>query len=574
MKAQIWMFFLLITSVHTIYAQIDERFDQNMGFISNDWFGDTQLFVFVDGRLRLNDTEAGTATLQHPIVISDQWEYELDIELDFSPSSQNQLKWILWSNDNVGELFVLIGETGSDDAIQIWQNRGGQLELLGRGMDGMVSDDPVCLNLKATKMGPTLIIDAVYCDGMNEQLSIEWHEEFVDEGIFRLECVYTSSRADLFWFDNIYAGPIRVDERPPRLIDFQTDRNNTVLTFDEGVVAPIASNFILSNTTIPVNLNHDGGSVTLTWNPPLEAGIEYQLDIIGIGDVRDNFLDTTVRFSIFPVIEPEALLINEILFDPVSTGVDFLELVNVSQQALNLSGLHILNEDNGGIAVILQELILPPNEVVALTENPEDILDRYPTHRAERVIRTALPDMSNAFGDIILEYEQQQIDRLIYDDDLHHFLYDDVEGVSLERISTSVDITVEDNWTSASELVGFATPGVANSVRKIESANIIELSTKVISPNGDSMDDDLLINYEFEQPDYIATISIYNDRGQHIVDLVNNKTLGTSGQIRWDARYDSGEIADQGIYVVIVELFNQTSSDGFKKSFAISKLNN
>ena len=67
----------------------------------------------------------------------------------------------------------------------------------------------------------------------------------------------------------------------------------------------------------------------------------------------------------------------------------------------------------------------------------------------------------------------------------------DEEGVSLERISTDGTSNDSDNWISASENCGFATPGLPNSqsFKGIVGAEVFNFSSDYFSPNGDGIND-------------------------------------------------------------------------------------
>ena len=56
-----------------------------------------------------------------------------------------------------------------------------------------------------------------------------------------------------------------------------------------------------------------------------------------------------------------------------------------------------------------------------------------------------------------------------------------------------------------------------------------------------------------------------------VATLLNNGTVGSSGIWTWDATDDDGEPVSQGIYVIIIELFNITDRVTFKESFAVSR---
>ena len=163
------------------------------------------------------------------------------------------------------------------------------------------------------------------------------------------------------------------------------------------------------------------------------------------------------------------------------------------------------------------------------------------------------------------------IDSFDYDEDLHHFLIDDTEGISLERISTQIPASDRTNWSSASETVGFGTPGLPNSITGGGDQNVFSVAQKLISPNDDGFNDALEVSYALDNTDYLGEINIFSDQGFRVATLLNNGTVGSSGIWTWDATDDDGEPVSQGIYVIIIELFNITDRVTFKESFAVSR---
>jgi len=52
-------------------------------------------------------------------------------------------------------------------------------------------------------------------------------------------------------------------------------------------------------------------------------------------------------------------------------------------------------------------------------------------------------------------------------------------------ISTQVPASDRSNWSSASETVGFGTPGLPNSITGVGNKNVFTVANKLISPNDD-----------------------------------------------------------------------------------------
>ncbi len=165
------------------------------------------------------------------------------------------------------------------------------------------------------------------------------------------------------------------------------------------------------------------------------------------------------------------LVINEILFNPVSSGVDFVEVYNTSNKAFALSNLYLSTYDvdesrlkschqiTAGCA-----LILPKDFAVFTADAKKLIRNNFAKYPEKILTLPSLPAYSNESGICILALKDSSIiDRFDYNENMHFPLLKDKKGVSLERISPAKPTNDINNWHSASESSGFATPTYQNS---------------------------------------------------------------------------------------------------------------
>ena len=273
---------------------------------------------------------------------------------------------------------------------------------------------------------------------------------------------------------------------------------------------------------------------------------------------------TSFELRLTEGIEVGDLLVNEILFDPFPNGEDFVEVVNVSSKFLNLRGLIIENNTNQQSEIIEEDIILLPMEIIAFSENIDFLVDTYEPVATAILYEQDLPAFNNDDGNVTLKISDGQdiiLDSYDYDDNDHLSIISDTEGISLERLSLTAETNNPSNWTSASEVSNFATPGYANSntVIPTSSEEVISLTNKVFSPNNDGNKDNLLINYNLDKPGFIANITIYDDKGRAEVPLVENTLLSTQGFFRWDGSNENGTLSPVGMYIIYYEFFH---SDG------------
>ncbi|NJO87785.1 MAG: hypothetical protein HC831_01635 [Chloroflexia bacterium] len=142
---------------------------------------------------------------------------------------------------------------------------------------------------------------------------------------------------------------------------------------------------------------------------------------------------------------------------------------------------------------------------------------------------------------------------------MHFGLITDAEGVSLERIDPLKPTDDPDNWHSAASTAGFATPANQNSqfmqlADGIEDDIVIEPET--FSPDNDGYEDVAFIRYKFNDPGYVANVSIYDAKGMLVKRIANNELLATEGEFSWNGLHENQTKARIGIYVIYFEVFN------------------
>ena len=168
-----------------------------------------------------------------------------------------------------------------------------------------------------------------------------------------------------------------------------------------------------------------------------------------------------------------------------------------------------------------------------------------------------LPSMPNTEGYIaLLNSAFQVVDGVFYAEENHTQIFTDVEGISLERISTEQPSSNFNNWQSAAETCGFATPGCQNSQSGKPGHPTIVLEPKYFSPNYDGYNDFLSIKYELGKSGYVANIWIYDTTGRQLLKLASNQLLGTNGTLQWNGEDETGQKLPIGAYIVVTELFD------------------
>ncbi|GAA4312856.1 lamin tail domain-containing protein [Nibribacter koreensis] len=304
--------------------------------------------------------------------------------------------------------------------------------------------------------------------------------------------------------------------------------------------------------------------VELTLQAPLRENIRYAVTVQGMKDCAGN---TNVTQQMVSLVLPSLALkgdviINEILFNPRTGGVDFVELVNRTDKYLNLQNWQLANRDKGEIAnartISSQPFLLAPNAYLVLTSSAKILLEHYPNAKTETFLQmTSLPSFNDDAGNVVLLVPDKTVmDEVAYNAKQHFKLIRDPEGISLERIQLNGP-SVAANFHSAATAVR-ATPGYLNSQTQTTATQNkkLTLTPKVFTPDGDGVEDVLLLQFNGVSSGSVANVTVYDASGRQVRKLVNNTLTGNENLMQWDGLTDKGTKAAIGYYILLVELFS------------------
>jgi hypothetical protein len=315
----------------------------------------------------------------------------------------------------------------------------------------------------------------------------------------------------------------------------------------------------------PLNPNYVG----LIFEQGFEQGIVYTLVINGVVNCVGNLIeaDTRIQFGIPNEMAEGEILINEILFDPIAPGVDYVELYNNTDKTFDLSTLMlgVIKESFPNPAdttlkeITVDSRLFLPKTYVLLSTNSEIVGQQYDCSTDNFVQMASFPSYANAGGTAILMGKGGTVvDQMAFSEKMHYPLLKVTKGVSLERVSFDQPSMDADNWHSAAERVHFGTPGYENSMmQNAEPSNDeISINPDIFSPDGDGFDDACFINYRFDESGYTMNTYIFNVAGQLIRHLVKGELVGQEGSALWNGTDDNGNRVPVGVYVVVTEVFN------------------
>lgn len=343
--------------------------------------------------------------------------------------------------------------------------------------------------------------------------------------------------------------------------------NQLTLTFSESLDSlSLINAYFESEPSLTIDNRIVNGKypkkMTLIFEEDFEEGVVYSYRLENFTDCSGNFGVYDGEFMLPQTPEKGDLIINEILFNPLTGGSDFVEIYNTSDKYIDLLNWELANYKDDTIAnnkKVNYSYVIRPKDYVVITKDTSFQLMNYPMAVPGKFIQlSTLPSYNNDSSTVLLIYNDTVMDQVSYTEKWHFSLLSSMKGVSLERFSAKGASNDASNWHSASETIGFATPGARNSQNMTPNndGGTLSLSSKTFSPDGDGYEDVLLISYEVTSPDLIGTITVYDDKGRAITTLMERELLGGKGTVKWEGTKDNGKKAPIGPYIILFEIFD------------------
>lgn len=580
-------------------AQISDNFsDGNLSF-NPIWIGDVEDFSINSARqLQLSAKGSSISTLITNNQFQQICEWQFWIKLGFSPSANNHCRVYLYadnpnlSDENLMAYFLQFGESGSNDAIELFRQDGSETISICRTSDALISSS-FEFRIKIIRNENGLWELFVDQNGgylfMLEASGSDQHLQ--SSAYFGFYCKYTSSNNQKFYFDDVYVGAPIIDEKDPELIALEiAQANHLKLEFSEALNPESVQN--LENFSVDQGIGHpiliqaDDGlqRLDLFFSSSFEENQSYQLSLQNIQDFSGNMMEeSSFEFTYFVVREND-LVINEILFDPFEGCEEYVEIYNRSNKDLNLKHINLGRikynfpnpPDTTFCDISDSSIYIQPGEYWVLTPSPEEVKNCYTTDFPDRIIEVSkMPDLINKEGYLFLISDSGiLIDEVCYREDMHHPSLNFTDGVALEKIHFDALGNNKNNWQSATKNVGFGTPTYQNSQFSDAETSIekIIISPEVFSPDQDGVDDLISISLNFQEGGNSINIFIFNSAGQQIRYLVKNELSGMNAIYFWNGLNEENRQVAAGIYIIYVEIFNLNGgSEQIKKTVVLAR---
>ncbi len=370
------------------------------------------------------------------------------------------------------------------------------------------------------------------------------------------------------------------DQNAPQILKAEAFIKDTItVTFNEKMDSTSLANatYALSNGASVASIeiiSPEFKQVKLKVATDLQLKTVYTLIVNNVLDCSGNTIanKNSTTFAVTEQGDATDIVLNEVLFNPRTGGVDFVEIYNVSDKFINLKDWKLANVDSDGNvanqkAMTTENNVLPPQHYRILTTDKANIQSNYPkAPDSTFLVMPTLPGYNDDEGSVILiNNEGKLMQRFDYKDDFHFSLIDDKNGVSLERIRFTALTNTPNSWHSAASSEGFATPGYRNSQTRTDGVgDPVSLDFSAITPNGDGDRDFTTINYKFAQSGITISLTVFDKYGRKIKTLAQNDLAATEGFYTWDGTNDAGQKAGMGYYIIYIETF---ALNGEKKRY-------
>jgi hypothetical protein len=271
----------------------------------------------------------------------------------------------------------------------------------------------------------------------------------------------------------------------------------------------------------------------------------------------------TASLSINIEYEQHALVINEIMYDPLEGQNEWFELFNTGNQPVDLYRWTFC--DRPTVSGAVNNFTMVDSSFIILSQH-------FAVVAADSTILTLFSNLKTLTnGDVLLmlnhssgfsfnsdgdaiqlkDLTGKTIDSVAYLPQWHNPGVTDTKGRSLERINPLLGSNDPRNWSTCTNVLG-GTPAKANSILTAALSNsaTISLSPNPFSPDGDGFEDFCMISYHLPMSSAFVNVRLYDIKGRLIRTLANTEFVGSTGSFVWNGLDDNGQRVRIGVYII------------------------
>lgn len=459
--------------------------------------------------------------------------------------------------------------------------------------EGLLSDygsEAVASSLSLTNDGSTIVLRNNQSSVISSiNYSIDWYKSTIkNSGGWSLEQIDPDNpcgEADNWSASNNLAGGTPGSENsvkatnpdnssPEPLRAYPINSNTVRITFSEALNIALETNMFsgdngLGNPVFAYAVEPNYKEVILQFNQNIQQNTIYTISFFtGITDCVGNPLvrEKIIKFGLPKLPIKGDVILTEILSDTPTELDDFIEIYNNSDKIIDLKELRTSSYDTLNLtfgtiyAIDTTGYLIFPGEYYVISKTTNLIRNFYSVPKPENMVKvSSFPSLSIASGSIALSrWDNEIIDGMYYDEQMHFPLLLTTKGVTLEKIDLKKPSNLRSNWISAAQTAGFGTPTGINSQNNAsaELSGTLSLSNGFISPDNDGYQDIVEIGYELEENGLIGNLEVYDNKGRLIKKIAENNLMGTKGSFQWNGITETNEKTPIGIYQIILSVNN------------------
>ncbi|WP_370088917.1 lamin tail domain-containing protein [Ekhidna sp.] len=392
---------ICVAAGFSLYGQYEDDFEDETLGSTPDMFnpalgGDISSFLLVDeGGDKQLRSNAGSGAQDYYLSIPsnqiDNSTWEFFIDLKFNPSGVNYVDvYLVADQSNLTSVqngyFVRIGD--SEDWIAFHKIVGGSVSsaLISTPEDILnnSSSKPFKIQVSRDGLGNWELFTDEGSTGTFTSVGTVTDTDVTSSSVFGFLVVQSSAASVVnnHFFDDFYVGPTPTDMEPPTIQSVTAISETQVdVKFSENVdetSSQDSGNYAIDGEVAVNSAVRDGSDNSLVHltTSTLDNGSTYTITINNVEDENTNPIDTdseaTFDYIVTETAEPGDIVINEFMADPTPAtsfpNIDFIELVNVSDKYLQLSGWTIKDNSVSGISDAFGNYIFEPGEYLIITD--------------------------------------------------------------------------------------------------------------------------------------------------------------------------------------------------------------
>jgi len=285
----------------------------------------------------------------------------------------------------------------------------------------------------------------------------------------------------------------------------------------------------------------------------------YQLTVSALSD-SETILGN--NHQVFSYLAGSPLVVNEIMYAPYPGMPEWVELYNRSSSSIDICNWTIEDATNSPQNITAVHQTVLPGEYLLLAQDTSYFNSSWP-----RIEISGWPSL-NSDGDIVCLRDPRgaAVDRVQYQSS-----WGGGGGKSLEKINPYLLSQSASGWGGCVSSSG-STPGAKNSIyiEKLESAASLSLSPNPFSPDGDGLEDHVLIGLEFPWTRAVVNLKVFDRLGRLVKTLAEQQSFGAAGTVIWDGKDGGDRLCPVGIYIVLLEARDANGSGSVKKKQTVA----